>query len=189
MSTIGGAVGISSTTDQLTESTIKAIDQKSESSSKDPSTIVEKGEVIEVDNVEDDTLLLSHEEQFPIDPNEELETQQFTFRAVLVGCILGGVIAASKYVLYLLHRERMFTIYQCISWLENGLDVRCISFRFNFRLRHPQAPLEGPTKEFWGRLLRSQGKCLLSVRRICGWFPRLAVHIRFSSGLPAWFVR
>jgi hypothetical protein len=39
---------------------------------------------------------LSHLEQFPIDPDAPEELQQFTFRAVFVGCCLGGVIAASK---------------------------------------------------------------------------------------------
>ncbi|EMC91390.1 hypothetical protein BAUCODRAFT_80544 [Baudoinia panamericana UAMH 10762] len=40
--------------------------------------------------------MLSHEEQFPIDPDAEEELHQFTFRAVFVGCVLGGVIAASN---------------------------------------------------------------------------------------------
>lgn len=41
-------------------------------------------------------LELSHEEQFPEDPNAIPETQQFTLRAVITGSLLGGVIAASK---------------------------------------------------------------------------------------------
>ena len=53
-----------------------------------------------VDKVEENAVLLSHVEQYLIDPDEEVETQQFTFRAVLVGCILGGVIAASKFVIF-----------------------------------------------------------------------------------------
>ncbi|TFK48797.1 OPT oligopeptide transporter [Heliocybe sulcata] len=36
------------------------------------------------------------EDPFPEDPNAEPELQQFTFRAVFVGSILGGVIAASN---------------------------------------------------------------------------------------------
>lgn len=64
--------------------------------SDDPSTSVENGDVHPLESDKDDTGFLSHEEQFPEDPSAELETQQFTARAVIVGCILGGVIAASK---------------------------------------------------------------------------------------------
>ena len=98
MSTTGGAVGISCTSNDLADSTIRCIEKDDSSESNDPSISVEKGELIRVDSVKEDVLLLSHEEQFPIDPNEEPETQ-FTIRAVLVGCLLGGVIAASKLVL------------------------------------------------------------------------------------------
>ena len=62
----------------------------------------EKGEMIQVsdyqdpDENENENLILSHEEQFPLDPNAQEETAQFTVRAVFVGCCLGGVIAASK---------------------------------------------------------------------------------------------
>lgn len=97
MSTNGGAVGIASASQDVTDSTIHYIDKDTKSASTEPSINVEKGEVVTVEPEEEDTLLLSHEEQFPIDPNADLETQQFTVRAVLVGCILGGVIAASKY--------------------------------------------------------------------------------------------
>ena len=141
MSTVGGAVGVSSTADKLTESTIQAITQDSKSDSNDPGTLIEKGEVIDVD---DDTLLLSHEEQFPIDPNEELETQQFTFRAVLVGCLLGGVIAASKFVSDIPYKQSILTVYQCISWSEDWLDVRGIPVRLDLRLCYSQTPFEGP---------------------------------------------
>jgi hypothetical protein len=51
-----------------------------------------------IDHDQDNALVFSHEDPFPIDPNEELETQQFTVRAVLVGSCLGGVITASKSV-------------------------------------------------------------------------------------------
>lgn len=68
--------------------------------SSDPVVVAEKGDIVDVtgqeDNDEYEPLILSHEEQFPIDPNAEPELQQFTFRAVFVGCCLGGVIAASK---------------------------------------------------------------------------------------------
>lgn len=65
----------------------------------DPITRVEKGEIVAAEprrlDDQDQDLQTLYEEQFPIDENAPIETQ-FTVRAVLVGCILGGVIAASK---------------------------------------------------------------------------------------------
>lgn len=49
-----------------------------------------------VDSLDPENHKLSHEFQFPIDPDAPEEEHQFTFRAVFVGCVLGGVIAASK---------------------------------------------------------------------------------------------
>jgi len=97
MSSSGGAIGISSTSTEVELATAEEIEKDSHSGSNDPSLTTEKGEVrvIAADS-DQDHILLSHEEQFPDDPDGEIETQQFTFRAVLVGCILGGVIAASK---------------------------------------------------------------------------------------------
>ena len=95
--TVGGAIGAGSTT-TLTDATIRNIIKGEKTSSHDPSVNVEKGEVTTVEDEDQIIPILYHDEQFPIDPDEELETQQFTVRAVLVGCLLGGVIAASKYV-------------------------------------------------------------------------------------------
>lgn len=95
MSSNGGAVGISSTSQEVEQSTFDAIIHDSKSTSQDPIDSFEKGEVL-VATSDQDNLLLSHEEQFPEDPDGEVEVQQFTVRAVLVGCLLGGVIAASK---------------------------------------------------------------------------------------------
>ena len=95
MSNTGGAVGISAGSTDLTDSTIESIAKDSRSGSSDPGVVIEKGEV-----TDDLGLLLPHDEQFPEDPDGEIETQQFTFRAVFVGCILGAVIAASKYGLH-----------------------------------------------------------------------------------------
>jgi hypothetical protein len=39
---------------------------------------------------------LSVSEPFPVDPTAPVEVQQFTVRAVLTGCCLGGLIAASN---------------------------------------------------------------------------------------------
>lgn len=99
METIGGAVGVSAT-NEVVDSTVHDIEKDSKTTSNDPSINVEKGEIVtavRTNSTQDDALLLSHEEQFPIDPDER-EEQQFTIRAVLVGCILGGVISASKSV-------------------------------------------------------------------------------------------
>ena len=99
MSSTGGAVGISTASNEVTDSTVLSIEKDNSSYSNELSSVEEKGEATHVDNIEENAVLLSHEEQFPIDPDEEFETQQFTFRAVIVGCILGGVIAASKHVI------------------------------------------------------------------------------------------
>jgi hypothetical protein len=100
MSSGGGAIGISSVSNNLAESTIESIERDQKSSSEEPEISVEKGGFLEtstrVDTQEEIAHLLSNEDPFPEDPDAEIETQQFTFRAVLVGCILGGVIAASK---------------------------------------------------------------------------------------------
>ena len=96
MSSTGGAIGISSASSELMDATIQYINEKL--ASNDTSTNVEKCEVTNFEYEEINTLLLSHEDPFPIGPNEEPETQQFTFRTVFIGCVLGGVIAASKSV-------------------------------------------------------------------------------------------
>lgn len=102
MSSNGGAIAAGSGSNDLVGATIDYIEKDrsdSNPSEEDRSINVEKGEIIihnHEEDEEDTTYLLSHEDQFPIDPNEEPETQQFTIRAVLVGCILGGVIAASN---------------------------------------------------------------------------------------------
>ena len=105
-----GTMAVSSGIDDVGEVTARNIEKDTTSgSSSDPSLNVEKGEKNYVQeqkelltatrttsNSEGEILLLPHTEQFPEDPDAEEETQQFTVRAVLVGCILGGVIAASK---------------------------------------------------------------------------------------------
>lgn len=97
MSNSGGAIGTGTATSELTEATIYNIEKDIKSDSKDPSISVENGEIVDAGHNDDSVLLLSHLEQFPVDTvNEELETNQLTFRAIFVGCILGGVIAASK---------------------------------------------------------------------------------------------
>lgn len=100
MSNTGGALATGTENTELTQATILNIEKDEKLGSNDPSISVENGEVVSTDDNDDSVQLLSHLEQFPIDEvNEELETQQLTFRAILVGSVLGGVIAASKFVL------------------------------------------------------------------------------------------
>lgn len=97
----------SNLSDDIDISTAKEIEKDISDGSRhssDEHVVAEKGELFQVTDYEqegedeNENLILSHEEQFPIDPNAQEETAQFTFRAVFVGCCLGGVIAASKYV-------------------------------------------------------------------------------------------
>jgi hypothetical protein len=97
MTSTGGALGTETDSKLATLTADNIIHEKIDKyDSDDPSTSVENGDIYPLKNDKDETGFLSHEEQFPEDPNAELETQQFTARAVIVGCILGGVIAASK---------------------------------------------------------------------------------------------
>lgn len=48
------------------------------------------------DDTDDALQDLGTDNPFPADPNALPEDQQFTFRAVFVGCALGAVISASK---------------------------------------------------------------------------------------------
>lgn len=102
MSNDAGAVGPTDGTQHVLEMTIEGIhrDDSKPSSSHDGSVQVEKGAVEELTTEVDNELdAFSHEHPFPPMVDAELETQQFTFRAVFVGCILGAVISASKYVI------------------------------------------------------------------------------------------
>jgi hypothetical protein len=97
-----GLASDSRVTTDLEESTVVDLEKTIDSPiSLDRSLSIKNGEVL-VQSVSDgqvydpDNNALSHEFQFPIDPDAPEELQQFTFRAVFVGCCLGGVIAASK---------------------------------------------------------------------------------------------
>lgn len=97
-------MGVGSESHELERDTFNEIEKDAlglrSSDSNSASLRVEKGmEVIEEKSEsEEENYEMSHEHPFPIDPDAEVETQQLTFRAVFVGCCLGGVIAASKYV-------------------------------------------------------------------------------------------
>lgn len=89
------------TSHELQDYTIKGIAKETVASSSKTSDSIEKGDdlgydIQPVQSIDQgEVLMMSSDDPFPQDPNAE-EEQQFTVRAVLVGCILGGVIAASK---------------------------------------------------------------------------------------------
>jgi hypothetical protein len=98
MSLAYGTTGTSSVTQDVEVSLVKEIEKDGddgERSMSEPEGINEKGNVVDISNRGDDwteeAVLLSHEEQFPVDPSAPEETQQLTFRAMFVGCVLGGV--------------------------------------------------------------------------------------------------
>lgn len=104
------------------------------------------------------------DDPFPVDPNA-LPEQQFTFRAVFVGCALGAVISASKCVsFYLLFcvALRLTDCVQRIPRIKDGLDVRRVYVWVYLRVRNPQAVVESTSREVWGWLLRAKGECVLS---------------------------
>ena len=110
MSNTGGALATGTENTDLTQATIHNLEKDEKLGSEDPSLTIENGEVVSTDDNDDSVQLLSHLEQFPVDfENEELETQQLTFRAIFVGCVLGGVIAASKYGL--LHCSQLLPVH------------------------------------------------------------------------------
>lgn len=103
MSLALGTTGTSSVAQDVEVSLVKEIEKDGddgERSMSEPEGVNEKGNIIDVSNQdqkwEEDAVLLSHEEQFPIDPTAPEETQQLTFRAVFVGCVLGGVSGNSS---------------------------------------------------------------------------------------------
>lgn len=104
MSLALGTTGTAAVTQEHEVSLFKEIEKDGddgERSASEPEGITEKGSIRVAKHEADDDdgiEILSHEEQFPLDPNAEEETQQLTFRAVFVGCVLGGIIAASKYI-------------------------------------------------------------------------------------------
>ena len=123
MSATGGAVGTTDSS-EVTGPTIHYIEKDIKSDSNDPSIKEEQGEVVGlVNHDQDNTLVFSHEDPFPIDPNEELKTQQFTARVVFGDSCLGGVIAASKSVISCLSGELLLTWLKCLSRSEDWLHV------------------------------------------------------------------
>lgn len=97
MSNTGGALGILSESETVQELTVDGIAKDdSKETSHQTSLNYEKGEVVELVAGQESYNELSHEFPFPVDADELEEPQQFTFRAVFVGCVLGAVISASN---------------------------------------------------------------------------------------------
>ena len=80
--------------DVLVKASIDNIHVQCSSSLEDTTVNIEKGP--QVQQQEDE--LPTKDEPFPQDEASEIESQQFTVRAVFVGCVLGGLISASKCV-------------------------------------------------------------------------------------------
>lgn len=53
-------------------------------------------DIISYDSEEPQAQFINTDEPFPESPDAPIEEQQLTVRAVLVGCLLGGIIAASN---------------------------------------------------------------------------------------------
>ena len=142
-------MGIGSGSHELESLTVREIEKEDmKMSSSEPSSIAEKGEVVDIvqretNDSEEELDMLSHEEQFPIDPDAEEEVQQLTFRAVFVGCCLGGVIAASNVYLGSEDRLDLSVLIRSHSPHESSADNDRVSrrfpFRFNFRLCDTEA--------------------------------------------------
>ena len=183
MSNTGGAVAVSSTSSDLTDATIRYIDEKSDSKdASDPISNEENGDVVSVNNVQSDAFLLSHEEQFPIDPNEIEETQQFTFRAVLVGCILGGVIAASKLVVkHSLLRSLTNSFASLYLGLKTGWTFGASLFGsiFGYAILKPLSKAL-PTNFGGGYFGPKENVCCQSAATAAG-----SLGLLFTSGFPA----
>ncbi|KKY18358.1 putative oligopeptide transporter [Phaeomoniella chlamydospora] len=96
MSSNGGALGTGSYDEGVAKATVASMNDTSPISSSDPNIAEEKGEVVSVRRMSVATSEYSTGDPFPEDPDSQEEAQQFTVRAVLVGCILGGVIAAAN---------------------------------------------------------------------------------------------
>jgi len=53
-------------------------------------------DIISYDSEEPQAQFINTDDPFPESPDAPIEEQQLTVRAVLVGCMLGGIIAASN---------------------------------------------------------------------------------------------
>ena len=79
---------------------VSASGDERKSDGGEKSSLVEVEEILSISSLnpdEDGLRDLGTDNPFPMDP-DALEEQQLTFRAVIVGCALGAVISASKYV-------------------------------------------------------------------------------------------
>jgi hypothetical protein len=95
---------------------------------------------------------MNTDDPFPVDPNSPVEDQQLTVRAVLVGCILGAIIAASNIYLGLKVSCPSDMRYMHSSFHADGVDVWSIVVRLNHRLRDLETTLKKCTDFSWWRL-------------------------------------
>jgi len=129
---------------------------------------------------------INTDDPFPIDPNAPVEENQLTIRALLVGCLLGAIIAASNVYLglkvcgYIYLEKRNFTHFlrragplehrcsdQYSVWMFLFYNVNVIHTRF-CRIRYPEAIVYHGSAVAWRWLLWTQGKqCLPSCSIRC----------------------
>lgn len=165
MTDYGGAMGTGFNED-ITKATIAAELNDSPTGSHDPSASIEKGELSDwrERHASIASIELTNNDPFPEDPDGEPELQQFTFRAVFVGCVLGGVIAASKYgpiETYCVVLSANW--FKRLSWFEDRLDVRSLSLRFDLRICHFKTPISSSSQKLRGWLFWSKGERVLPI--------------------------
>lgn len=120
---------------------------------------------------------INTDDPFPIDPNAPVEERQLTIRALLVGCLLGAIIAASNVylglkvcgdmpfgetslMLYVLRRDGHLER-QCLDqysvWLFVSYNTNVAHAQFR-RLRYPETLVYHSSTVAWRWLLWTQGK-------------------------------
>lgn len=153
---------------------------------------------VDIDSIEQqDSGSLSHQaintnDPFPIDPDAPVEENQFTFRATIVGCALGAVIAASNVYLGL----KVYHSYELVCSINliitDRLDFRSVPFRSNIWLRDFKAAVHISPESLGRRLLWTQGKqcctgscnlCRISGAALYLWFSG-RLSIRTASSVP-----
>jgi hypothetical protein len=129
---------------------------------------------------------INTDDPFPEVPGAPVEEQQLTVRAVLVGCMLGAVIAASNIYLGLKVRST-FWKEEPSSYPSNTdrVDVWRFFVRIDLRFRDPEAPVENRTIFPRRRLLRPQREQCLPVCCDVRRFSWTAIHIWVPRCLPA----
>lgn len=129
---------------------------------------------------------LNTDDPFPESPDSPIEDQQLTVRAVLVGCMLGGIIAASNIYLGLKVSDPSRNDSCLDSFVHaDRMDVWRILVRLNPRLRHLETTVKNRAYLSWRRLFRAERKQRLSIGCNISRKPRVALHLGFPSRVPA----